>query len=146
MKIPDEWELLMLLMLANNQYYLCLDFRHSNRYVAVSCSFSCKLPSNKWCWSSSHMFIFHMCVFCPEMSIQVFPTFSSVRFRCSVMSDSLQPRGVQHARPPCPSPTPGAHSNPCSLSWWCLPTIQSSVIPFSSLHYWVLNFYFIFWT
>ena len=49
------------------------------------------------------------------------------------MSDSLwRPHESQHARPPCPSPTPGVHPNPCSFSWWCHPTILSSVIPFSS--------------
>ena len=48
------------------------------------------------------------------------------------MSDSLQLHESQHARPPCPSPTARVHSNPCSLSWWCHPTILSSVIPFSS--------------
>ena len=50
----------------------------------------------------------------------------------SVISDSLQTRGLQHARLPCPSPTPGACSNSSSLNWWCKPTILSSVIPFSS--------------
>ena len=58
--------------------------------------------------------------------------FSSVQFSCSVMSDSLQPHGLQHARPPCPSPTPGVYSNSCPLSWWCHPTISSSVVPFFS--------------
>ena len=48
------------------------------------------------------------------------------------MSDSLRPREPQHARPPCPSPTPGVYPNPCPLSWWCHPTISSSVVPFSS--------------
>ena len=48
-----------------------------------------------------------------------------------VMSDSLQPHELQHARLPCPSPTPGACSNSCSLSQWCHPTISPSVIPFS---------------
>ena len=48
------------------------------------------------------------------------------------MSNSLQPHGLQHARPPCPSPTPGVHSNSCPLSRWCYPTISSSVTPFSS--------------
>ena len=48
------------------------------------------------------------------------------------MSDSLRPHGVQHARLPCPSPIPRVHSNSCSLSRWCPPTILSSVIPFSS--------------
>ena len=48
------------------------------------------------------------------------------------MSDSLQPHGLQHARPPCPSPTPRLYSNSCPLSQWCHPTISSSVVPFSS--------------
>ena len=48
------------------------------------------------------------------------------------MSYSLRPHEPQHARPSCPSPTSGAHPNPCPLSWWCHPTISSSVVPFSS--------------
>ena len=48
------------------------------------------------------------------------------------VSDSLRPNGLQHTRLPCPSPTPGAYSNSCSLSQWCHPTISSSVVPFSS--------------
>ena len=59
--------------------------------------------------------------------------FSSVQFSLSVMSDSLQPHGLQHARPPCPLPTAGVHPNPCPLSWWCHQTIPSSVVPFSCL-------------
>ena len=51
---------------------------------------------------------------------------------CSVMSNSLQPHGLQHARLPCPSTFPGACSNSCQLSQWCHPTISSSVVPFSS--------------
>ena len=50
----------------------------------------------------------------------------------SVVSDSLRPHESQHARPPCPSPTPGVHSNSCLLSRWCHPAISSSVVPFSS--------------
>ena len=57
---------------------------------------------------------------------------SSVQFSCSAMSDSLQPHGPKHARPPCPSPTPGLYPNSCPLSWWWHATISSSVIPFSS--------------
>ena len=53
-------------------------------------------------------------------------------FSCSVVSDSLQPCGLQHARPPCLSPTPGVSSDSCPSSQWCHPTISSSVIPFSS--------------
>ena len=57
---------------------------------------------------------------------------SQFRFSHSVVSDSLQPHGLQHARLPCPSPTPEAYSKSCPSSWWCHPTISSSVIPFSS--------------
>ena len=56
----------------------------------------------------------------------------SVQFSCSVVSDSLRPHEPQHARPPCPSPTPRVYPNSCPLSRWCHPTISSSVIPFSS--------------
>ena len=56
---------------------------------------------------------------------------SSVQFSCSVVSNSLQTHGLQHARPPCPSQTPGVYSNSCPLSWWCHLTISSSVVPFS---------------
>ena len=59
-------------------------------------------------------------------------TTSSVQFSHSVVSDSLQPHESQHARPPCPSPTPGVYSNSCPSRRWCHPTISSSVIPFSS--------------
>ena len=55
-----------------------------------------------------------------------------IQFSCSVLSDSLWPHESQHARPPCPSPTPGVHSNACPLSRWYHPAISSSVIPFSS--------------
>ena len=56
----------------------------------------------------------------------------SVQFSCSVVSNSLQPRGLQHTRLPCPSLTPGAYSNSYPSSWWSHPTILSSVVPFSS--------------
>ena len=77
--------------------------------------------------------------------------FSSVQFRCSVMSDSLQPRESQHAKPPCPSPTPGVHSDSRPSSQWCpsshlilghplllLPPIPPSirVFPMSQLFTW----------
>ena len=72
------------------------------------------------------------------------------------MSDSLRPHGLQHARPPCPSPTPGIHPNPCASSRWCHPTISSSVVPFSScpqsfpasvsfLSFFLFSFIFISW-
>ena len=69
-----------------------------------------------------------------ESKKQVIPGYnvlSSVQFSGSVVSDSVWHHELQHARPPCPSPTPGIHSNSCP-SWWCHPAISSSVIPFSS--------------
>jgi len=57
---------------------------------------------------------------------------SSVQFSRSVVSDSLRPHESQHARPPCPSPTPGVHSDSHPSSQWCHPAISSSVVPFSS--------------
>ena len=57
--------------------------------------------------------------------------FSSVQFSGSVVSDSLRPHWLQHTRLPCPSPTLRVHSNSCPSSWWCHPTISSSIIPFS---------------
>ena len=80
--------------------------------------------------------------YCQSVTGQSFSNFSSVsqplpwlhayQFSCSVVSDSLQPLGPRHARLPCPSPTPRAYSNSCPSSWWCLPTISSSAILFSS--------------
>ena len=60
------------------------------------------------------------------------PSSESVQFSQSVVSDSLQPHGLQHTRLPCPSPNPGFYSSSCPLSQWCHPTISSSVIPSSS--------------
>ena len=57
--------------------------------------------------------------------------FCGFQFSCSVVSDSLWPHGLQHARPPCLPPTPKVYSNSCPLSQWCHPTISASVIPFS---------------
>ena len=59
-------------------------------------------------------------------------TVSSVQFSRSVISDSLWPHKLQHARPPCLSPSPGVHSNSCPSSQWCHPAISSSVVPFFS--------------
>ena len=68
-----------------------------------------------------HLWLFFLCVY-----------ISSVQFSCSVMSDSLWSHEPQHTRPPCPSPTPGVHSDSCPSSQWCHPAISSSVVPFSS--------------
>ena len=68
-----------------------------------------------------------MCVY-----VCVWSHLSSVQFSRSVVSNSLRPHGLQHTRLPCPSPTPGAYTNSCSLSQWCHPIISPSVFPFSS--------------
>ena len=60
------------------------------------------------------------------------PRLSVAQFSRSVMSNSLRPYGLQHEKPPWPSPTPGVYTNPCPLSWWCHPPISSSAVPFSS--------------
>ena len=69
---------------------------------------------------------------CPSESItKLLMALRSVQFSHSVMSDSLWPQEWQHARPPCPSPTPGVHSDSRPSSRWCYPAISSSVVPFS---------------
>ena len=74
---------------------------------------------------------FHYCA-CYLFTTFFSAYFSSVQFSCSVVSDSLRPHELQHARPPCPSPTPGVHPNSHTSSRWCYPAISSSVVPFSS--------------
>ena len=77
------------------------------------------LSSAPW-WSPSTLYVLG------------FHELSSIHFSCSVMSDSLQPHGLQHTRLPCPSATPRVSSKSCPSSQWCHPTISSSVVPFSS--------------
>ena len=98
--------------------------------------YSNSCPSSQWCHPtiSSYVVPFFSC-------LQTFPTlgsfpvtqlFVSGHFSHSVISDSFRPHELQHTRLPCPSPTPRVYSKPCPLSWWCPPTISSSVVPFSS--------------
>ena len=72
-------------------------------------------------WGCTHVYIFYLTIY-----------IYSVQFSCSVMSDSSRPHELQHTRPPCPSTTPGVHSNLCPSSWWWHPAISSSVVPFYS--------------
>ena len=75
-----------------------------------------------------HFYVLH----CRQILYCLSHQFSSVQFSRSVVSDSLRPHEPQHARPPCPSPTPRVYSNLCPSSRWCHPAISSSVFPFSS--------------
>ena len=94
------------------------------------------------CWCSTVHFSLSVPIYLPIHSFMHSTTFdrtracfrhatwSKVQFSRSVVSNSLRPHGLQHTRPPCPTPTPRAYSNSCPLSWWCHPTISSSVVPF----------------
>ena len=93
-------------------------FTHKNRF-AQSTSFK-RIALFNWKKKKQHPL--------PKKSVLYF----SVQFSHSVMSDSLQPHELQHARPPSPSPTPRVYPNPCPSSRWCHTTISSSVVPFFS--------------
>ena len=78
----------------------------------------------------THDFYLSICLCCKTVSVHL--SGSSVQFSRSVVSDSLRPHESQHTRPPCPSPTPGVHSDSRPSSQWCHPAISSSAVPFSS--------------
>ena len=80
-------------------------------------------------WALCSVPLIHMSDFLP---IPYNLDYCSVKFSRSVVSDSLWPHGLQHARPPCPSPTPTVYPDSCALSQWCHPTISFSIIPSSS--------------
>ena len=84
---------------------------------------------NSWVWKWQSLVVIHL--LCSEQLVDA-EELSSVQFSRSVVSDSLRPLESQHARPPCPSPTSGVHSDSRPSSQWCHPAISSSVVPFSS--------------
>ena len=121
---------------------ICSDFGAPQDKICHCFFFPIYLP-----WSNgnpSMIFVFWMLSFKQAFLLSTFTVIkrlfsssslsaiSSGQFSHSVVSDSLQPHELQHARPPCPSPTPRVHPNPCPLSQWCHLAISSSVIPFSS--------------
>ena len=79
--------------------------------------------TKRWTWLSVYMKLINS-----DSNLAIKPS----QFSRSVISNSLWPHGLQHTRPPCPSPTPRVYANSCQLSQWCHPTISSSVVPFSS--------------
>ena len=89
--------------------------------------------TNFWCvcWCQRGL-CFHLKRFPPKHKTWPKKKVKSLQFSCSGVSDSLWPHGLQHSRPHCPSPIPKVYLNSCPLSWWCHPTISSSVVPFSS--------------
>ena len=110
----------------------CNSIPHSNIFIKIH-----SLSINEW---DVHLHFFYLCSFgwsvisLPLMTSLYFMynKFSSAQLSHSVMSNSLWPHELQHARPPCPSPTPRVHSNSCLLSQWRHLDISSSVVPFSS--------------
>ena len=88
----------------------------------------CDATLHSWAWA----LLFRAKNFFTLFSSLLFLSGGSVQFTRSVVSDSMQPDGLQHTRPPCPSPTPRVYSNSCPSSLWCHPTISSSVVSFSS--------------
>ena len=84
-----------------------------------------------WNWKNSRLMKIFLFEFL-KVYLLIKISFSSVQFSRSVVSDSLRPHESQHARPPCPSPTPGVCSYLCPSSRWCHPAISCSVVPFSS--------------
>ena len=80
----------------------------------------------------SKLYMLCICMYMVYATVYTAFTLCSVQFSPSVLSDSLWPHGLQHARPPCPSPTPRVYPNPCPMSRWCHPAISSSVVPFYS--------------
>ena len=94
-----------------------------------------------WClvgpgraWDSEFLTSFHryQCCWSLGLTLDTKADLESVQLSCSVVSESLPPHGLEHARLPCPSPTPRVCSNACPSCWQCHQTISSSVIPYSS--------------
>ena len=94
--------------------------QESSRTTSLSALLTTPKPSTVWITINCGKFFKRVKGFC-----------TSVQFSRSVVSDSLRPHEPQHARPPCPSPTPGVCPNSCPLSQWCHPAISSSVVSFS---------------
>ena len=108
--------------------YSCRKACDTCRYIKELFCLLLQLTQYKWIWTNSgDSGGQRSLAFCSPWGHK----FSTVEFSCSFVSDSLWPHGQQHARSPCPSPTPGACSNSCPLSRWCHPTISSSVVPIS---------------
>ena len=116
--LPKAWPFIQAEFVMSNRMWF-------KEFTLKCLSFQTSVIDNPQPWVKHHPLTF-------LFGNENFFCFSSAQFSHSVLSDSLWPHGLQHARLPCPSPTPRACSNSCPSSWWCHPTISSSVVPFSS--------------
>ena len=114
---------------------MCLSHSLCNHYMPFTEREHWKGDLTLELWIQCEIWIFSWHLLCEWVtSAQSCPTLCSVQLSHSVVSNSFRPHGLQHARLPCPLPIPRACSNSCASSWWCHPTISSSVVPvFSSL-------------
>ena len=128
------------LLLVSGEHKMCFLLVPSQAWAGpVHLGFRCR-ASQKFCPSSLSLTAELCLLSCAKENVlpislwyeTSYRILSSVQFSCSVVSDSLRPHEPQHTRPPCPSPTPGVHSNSRPSSQWCHPAISSSVVPFSS--------------
>ena len=110
---------------------LCLYFQYQS-LLSYFLYYLCHFIKSKFYYVTCLINTFQKLFLFFKMKHKSWSLTTSVQFSHSVASDSLWPREPQHARPPCPSPTPGVHPNPCPLSQWCHPTISFSVVPFFS--------------
>ena len=134
-----------------SKVWTCIQFHQGTRTCAINirCEWHCNLSSVSYCWRSfsstvSHLLSLLQSVTLLACSLAVTPGCQLLcssaglykvlllLFSRSVVSDSLQPHGLHHAKFLCPSPSQRARSNSCPSSWWCHPAISSSVVPFSS--------------
>ena len=117
----------------NPLQYSCLENPHGWRSLADYSPWGCKESDMTEQISTAHNGSEELMLLkCSLFKANYWFNVSSAQISHSVVSDFLQPHGLQHARPPCPSPTPRFYPNSCPLGWWCHPNISSSVIPFSS--------------
>ena len=108
-------------------FFLVIAFLRYNSHTMQFMNLNCATESK----DTQHRLLLEKCRSKLQWDINSHSS-ESVQFSHSVVSDSLQPHGLQHSRLLCPSSTPRACSNSCPSSWWCHPTISSSVVPFSS--------------
>ena len=123
-----EW---LTLLVHTIRYYLI--YRNELTRAIYNNKFkSYKLMFSKWSKAQNNTVSFHLNKIQKKQHYSILTRDASVQFSRSVVSDSLRSHEPQHARPPCPSPTPGLYPNSWPLSRWCHPIISSSVVPFSS--------------